>query len=762
MDLFIDIGSHSNYLNRFLLPDYTYNDLYIRSLNMAFRLKEQNSKYILCFLPNCIEYIECIFASIIANVNTLHCSYSNILKFILLPDIDIILTTKKHLKIINLLLKKCNSEIAEDVMNKCIIVDGFLNGNYIETKSILTIESKEHLYSSFLNSNTNYIIFPCEMDEDNNFLKTSVQYIQYQSFQIDEPYSKEMYTLYPYDMYTLKGMVYLFHIINSRRCIVDLNASYRFNEDKLESVSNLHFMLKDIDIRTLNSFSKEDSKKEDSKKEDSKVITNTEDKDTYIIGSLNNSNNFYYDSKDHSIKFEQTPDLYYSLLLNSEYNSKKGIAFKKILPLKDIKSENVEKNNTLNTKEYSMRNNIYYINSILKTPTGTAHSKLTNIEKQNIQSLNYKGFLDSKYNIIIEPLSHAVHLDDFYKLEKIFKTKCSLIPVVMDIPHDGIGLCNLLKYMNLQSERIFGIILLSNRRSFIYIYSKFSIANHNKIHSYILTELYKTNGITIKQPDINDLFKDSITNDSKNVNFKSLKELLPLKINELFYVIVFILLHYFEVLKSKVLKLKNKESHPYNLIENLPFNNVKYDFSINTPFLNREWSEKLRQYCTTQNLDINDFLKVICSSIIQKTDPNINIFNSLKFKNNNRSKELQYTKYSGCRLVNESPNLLSIYTRLYTSVRDEIKFALSKKLSLQRNAIYINSKVTMMPVCSTPIQTDLFFSGCMRNNIASMEFINGGHGDINYNIFGIKVSNMYLIMSSVLWEMRETLQFILT
>ena len=49
MDLFIDIDNHSNYLNRFLLPKYTYNDLYIRSLNMAYRLKEQNSKYILCF-----------------------------------------------------------------------------------------------------------------------------------------------------------------------------------------------------------------------------------------------------------------------------------------------------------------------------------------------------------------------------------------------------------------------------------------------------------------------------------------------------------------------------------------------------------------------------------------------------------------------------------------------------------------------------------------------------------------------------------------
>ena len=72
---------------------------------MAYRLREQNSKYILCFLPNCIEYIECIFASIRANVNTLPCSYSNILKFILLPDIDLILTTRDHLKIIDLLLK---------------------------------------------------------------------------------------------------------------------------------------------------------------------------------------------------------------------------------------------------------------------------------------------------------------------------------------------------------------------------------------------------------------------------------------------------------------------------------------------------------------------------------------------------------------------------------------------------------------------------------------------------------------------------------
>jgi hypothetical protein len=766
MDLFIDINNHSNYLNRFLLPDYTYNDLYIRSLNMAFRLKEQNSKYILCFLPNCIEYIECIFASIIANVNTLHCSYSNILKFILLPDIDLILTTRDHLKIIDLLLKKCNSEIASDIMDKCIVVDGYTNGNYIETKSIITAENKEKLYSLFLNSNTNYVIFPSDMDENNNFLKTSVQYIQYQSFQIEEPYSKEVYTLYPYDMNTLKGMVFLFHIINSRRCIIDLKASYRFHEDKLESVSNLHFLLKNTTITVLKNeenmkISKKNMKdKVDISKKNMKDKVDISKKEYIVSGTLNNVNQFYYDSKDNTIKFEQTQDIYYSLLLNSEFQFQKGVAFKDILPLDFEKKENM------------MKDNVYYINSVLKTPLGMKHSKLSNMElNMNSVDINkhFKGFLDSKYNIIIEPLSHVIHLNDFYKLEEIFKTKCSLMPIVMDIPHDGIELCNLLKYMTIQNEHIFGIILLSNRRSFIYVYSEFSKANHTKIHSYILTELYKTNGITLKQPAINDLFienadiyKNMNIDISKNIDFKNLKELLPLKINEIFYIVIFVLLYYFEVLKTQILKLKKKIT--YNLIEDLPIQNVKYDFSINTPFLNREWSEKLRQYCTIQNLNINDFLQIICSSIIQKTDSKINIYNTLKTDNNDNTFQniLIYSRYSGCPMMNESPNLLPIYTRLYSSVREKIKVALSEKLTHRRNAIYINSKVTMIPVSAKPTQIDTFYSGSMRNMIGAVEFIGGLYGEINYNIFGIKVNNMYLIMSSVLWEMRELMQFILT
>jgi hypothetical protein len=703
----------------------------------------------------------------------------------LLPDIDLILTTKEHLKIIDLLLKKCNSEITEDIRSKCIVVDGYKNGNYIETKSILTQENKETLYSSFLKSNTNYIIFPCEIDESNNFLKTSVQYIQYQSFHIEEPYSKDVYTLYPFDMYTLKGMVFLFHIINNRRCIIDLNASYRFNEDKMESVSNLHFILKNIDIRKLKNPDNIQEKNPDNiqEKNQDNIQEKNQDKssiikdDEYIIGALNDSNNFYYDKKEQAIKFEETPDIYYSLLLDSSFSFQEGVAFRKILPLKkEENQDNIQdnlQNQDMKSKDSIMKENIYYINSALKKTVGSSHSKLNNmeLEMKSDVNLHFKGFLDSKYNIIIEPLSHVIHLEDFYNLENVFKTNCSLMPIVMDIPHDGIGICNLLKYMNTQNERIFGIILLANRRSFIYIYSKFTVANHNMIHSYILTELYKTNGITIKQPDIMDLFNENMNTSkvsSKELNFKSLKELLPFRINEIFYIVVYVLIYYFEVLKIKVSNFRNKHSgnnmnNVNGLIENLPLHNIKYDFSINTPFLNREWSEKLRQYCKLQNLNMNHFIQIICSSIIQKTDKNINIYNSdTPSSSSNIQSSNTYTRYCGCPMIQDSPALIPIYTRLYSSVRMDVKRALSEKLTLQKNAIYITSKVDMMPVCSKSTQTSAFYSGNMRNIISSIEFTDGPYEDITYNIFGIKVNNMFLIMSSVLWEMRELIQFILT
>ena len=50
--------------------------------------------------------------------------------------------------------------------------------------------------------------------------------------------------------------------------------------------------------------------------------TDISKKESYVVGTLNNNNvnQFYYDSKDKAIKFEQTPDIYYSLLLEIENN----------------------------------------------------------------------------------------------------------------------------------------------------------------------------------------------------------------------------------------------------------------------------------------------------------------------------------------------------------------------------------------------------------------------------------------------------------
>ena len=101
-------------------------------------------------------------------------------------------------------------------------------------------------------------------------------------------------------------------------------------------------------------------------------------------------NIFHYDSKDNAIKFEQTPDIYYSLLLNSEYVSQKGIAFKDVYPLSFETNETNE-----NMKENMMKENVYYIKSILKRTNGIDHSKLTNMElnmDSSVINKHFKGF----------------------------------------------------------------------------------------------------------------------------------------------------------------------------------------------------------------------------------------------------------------------------------------------------------------------------------------------------------------------------------
>ena len=182
--------------------------------------------------------------------------------------------------------------------------------------------------------------------------------------------------------------------------------------------------------------------------------------------------------------------------------------------------------------------------------------------------------------------------------------------------------------------------------------------------------------------------------------------------------------------------------------------------------MNKEWTCKLESYCLKEHISMNLFLQIICSSIIQKTDPTINIFIKMHEQEQNKqeqnkqeqNKQEQYIRYDSCSILYNSPQLLSIYTRLHGSVRQNIKRILSDKFTINKNRIHVHSNVGKRgETCSMP-----FYNGSMRNLISSIEFTSGKDKDIQYNMFGIKINNMYLIMSSVLWEMRELIQFILT
>jgi hypothetical protein len=260
MDLFVNLYKSSRFFNYNLLPKYTYYDLYTRSLNMTYRLKKINCSCVILFMPNCIEYIECIFASVMANVNSLHCSYENILKYILLPDIDLIITTKSNLDIINTLLYKCNENIANEIRSKMIIVEGHLTGENISTLSMLSNEDIMDIYKYFINNSTKYFIFPSNIYNNyssNNhttlphqFLKASVQYIQYYSYYYKNRYrNNTTFTLFPYGLNTLNGIICLFNIINNWECIVDLDAKFRYGEEYFE---NYLLPFNDIHIQTYN------------------------------------------------------------------------------------------------------------------------------------------------------------------------------------------------------------------------------------------------------------------------------------------------------------------------------------------------------------------------------------------------------------------------------------------------------------------------------------------------------------------------------
>ena len=192
MDLFVNLYKSSIFFNYNLLPQYTYYDLYIRSLNMAHRFKQNKHKYILLFMPNCIEYVECIFASIMANVSTLHCSYENILRHILLPEIDLIITTKSNLQLINTLLNSCNDKIANEIRSKMIMVNGHLTGKDISTVPMLSDADIMCIYKNFIHNSTKYFIFP----SNSNKIESSLSSVSTQHTKLPHSVSKSISTIY--------------------------------------------------------------------------------------------------------------------------------------------------------------------------------------------------------------------------------------------------------------------------------------------------------------------------------------------------------------------------------------------------------------------------------------------------------------------------------------------------------------------------------------------------------------------------------------
>jgi hypothetical protein len=724
-----------------LLPNYTYNDLYVRSLNMAYKLKQNNTKYILYFLPNCIEYMECIFACILSNINSVHCSYNNILKYLLLPDIDIIITTHSHLRILNLLLTKCNDEIIKDIKNKTIIVTGHMNGSKLTTKRTITDDNVLNLYKTFLHSNTTYQIFP-QTTSDNLgiFIKASVQYIQYQSYQSDHFHNKYMkpltkMALFPYELCSLKGIISLFHIINTKYCILNLNSQYRLNEECIESVSNIHFIFQD----------------------------NIHISDTTGINTDKDMNKLYYDKTDNMIKYKQTYDIFNSTTITGVYhklkseNAKPGIAFQDvILELEPSPNPTQTTQTTPNltydkifTKSICL-NNLKY-NMSISVPT----HNIENIINNGVCSMN------NSVNMYVETVDHIIYMKDLYKLKDIFKRKYSFIPLIQYISTKGLKLKRLINQINIYNERIFGIILLSDRKTLVYVYSKFANINQVSMHAYVLNELYKNNGISIN-------FTKVLTKHSKEPNFDKaggLKTLLPLRVSEIFYIITYLISH---IINKYKYKWKNKWTNKVKLIKDFDKDIIVYDFDINKPFLNEEWTLKLKAYCEKENIPIDLFIKITCAMIIYKNDPSLNI--KYKYDKTGESDgdsdddgdddgddSATYINYKDIPMLYDFPGLRNIYMRILLDIRPRIFAYLSMKTSIPRNRIYIDVKHVQGR--GTGVIRPRFHDQSMINIISLLEFNIGE--SITYNLFGIKINSHYLIASSVIHELRNNIRFII-
>ena len=793
MDLFINLYKSSLFFNYQLLPEYRYYDLYIRSLNMSYRFQQENYKYILFFLPNCIEYIECIYASVLSNINTIHCSYDNILKYILLPNIDLIITTKEYLHIINKLLDKCNITIRNEISAKILIVHGYTNGRLIHTKKIATNEQIVHIYKKFLQSSTKSFIFPYTNININNntstnkstntstningkqFLKVSVQYIQYQSYYIKNKYSNKQYTLFPYDLYTLKGIIYIFNIINNWEYILDINCPYRYDEDIIQ---HQHFPL---DIRRID-------------RNDSSSIS-------YIL-KLHpddmNRYNMFYDSIDNSIKLIQNKDIYSTNSITDsisistdiipistkdtnginstdiycEYIDSIGFLYDDYIKYDEtvlIIYQNIE---LLNKNEGLYRINIencsFYTKYIKHTKIKTKKACLSENEYSTItiDPFNHPnvGIINTSRpcNIYKFVLPFKITLDKFYELG--IKGTNPYINKNHYISKSGITLCDFIEKQSNCSEHIFNIWLLYDRSTILYTFSRFSQFNPIEVHNFILNELYKDNNIEIQQNE-NNLCNEmnwEIYKTEKEVEhrYKTIKGLLPIRISELFYIVYYLIYYVLE----RYIEYRKKENNQYLMQKLLLLEkyvelnaHIEYNFILRKHILNREQYYKLVKFCNKNNVDIDMYINVLMSSILYKINNNLCVYCKVQ---TNYILETDYIHIKP--MMHIMTNFPIIYTQLFSRMRFWVHKYLNDNYLLKRNGIYISSRCQQGGYFT---EEEGFYSkenntqgGCSMNNLSGIcNLYVDKELNLVCDIFGMKFKdkNHVMILSPAIEKFKE-------
>jgi len=839
---------------------------------MAHRFKLAKHQYILLFMPNCIEYIECIFASIMANVSTLHCSYENILKYILLPEVDLIITTKSNLHLINTLLGSCNGEIANEIRSKMIMVNGHLTGTDISTMPMLSDTDIMGIYKNFINNSTKYFIFPSNSTKvsdsssvstqhtklPHQFLKASVQYIQYHSYYYKNRYRKHStFTLFPYSLNTLNGIICLFNIINNWECIVDLDAKFRYGEEYFENYllpfnnitvntskglvdmyisenelhkynmfydkrSNTIRMTLSKDFYTTDYISDAQTTQlvihsgqswtnpysyitifDDSIVEE--IIDNSNGTDfnfekSYTIISKKGykiSKKYINKSQSHTINsnsifrnsatsksekgFEiltsaSSLDFETAISKSTDMDSVVGDVLEEVINSQEIEDgfrNGISKSSSkskLESKEIPDRTELDFeldfenLNKVRKNDfekTIDVSNKLTNVSKKRYKEVRdiYKSItLTNHYKIYLETLPYRLNISHFYNLSSNIRSSNGLLLQLDYIPIKGINLVNMSEKLTLCSENIVYLWLLSDRKTLVYIYSRFSKKIHEKVHQVILNDIYKVNNIDIEDIDNKELVKEVKWDKLKKrqelfSKYATWKSLFPMTFWEVLYLILYMSQFSFTKIYDKIRRLVKKEiGGTLRLQDYDRHDQIYYNIKPDVVVLSKEQTNKLKLYCKKERIEISDFIQLLCVAIIHKCDPSVNVYCKRQIDCNNPEIGGEYIHVYHLGPVSMiSPNMEKVfmtYVQMFSRLRFYILQKISEHCTLPKNTIYINCDALLW---GKPME---LHDGPISNTIGIIQFYIS-NGQLLCNLLNIKIKGYYLVLSAMIQILKQ-------